>query len=40
MFSYMIAVARIPNLLLEMCAQNDVGPPVASFDYELDVDYL
>jgi len=36
----MVATARIPDPLLERCAPNDVGLLVASFDFELDGDYL
>lgn len=39
MFSYMVTATRIHDPLLEMCALNDVGMPVASFNSELDGDY-
>ena len=40
MFAYMVAASRVPNPLLEICALNDVGLPIASCDFELDGDYL
>ena len=36
MFAYMVAASRIPDPLLEICALNDVGLPIASCDFELD----
>jgi len=36
----MVAASGIPYPLLEMCTLKDVGLPVASWDFELDGDYL
>ena len=40
MFACMVVASRIPNPLLEMCALNNVGMPVASCNSKLDGDYL
>lgn len=36
----MVVVTGIPDPLLEMCAQNDAGIPIASFNSELNGDYI
>lgn len=40
MFAYTIGVAGILDHRLKMSTQNDVGQPIASLSYVLDVDYL
>ena len=40
MFAYMVTASRIPDPLLEICALNNVGLPVASCNFELDGDSL
>ena len=40
MFAYMVAAVGIPYPLIGMCTLNDVGLPVALFNFELDGDYL